>query len=376
MRPAPLRRTAPALLVALLLTYGGVQASAQQPAAPPAAPALSSPVSPDDTVKVDRNTEAVINGALKYLAAQQLPDGSWSGDKNDPASSKYAVAMTAYVMMSFLANGNLPNGGLYAKQVKNGLQFLLDAVQPDGMFNEKPQGQYMYSHGLGTMVLAEIYGENQDPAIRTKLEHVVVLILRAQNPEGGWRYQPGSRDADISVTVPQTVALCAAKRAGIEVPQVTIDRAVAYIKKCSVGSTGGFAYQVGKGGPGFARTAAAIYALQITGLYDDPMILPGSKFVMTSIDRCDQPGWTCEWLSYGNYYAAVAHYLIGGDKWKTYYSEFGQHYLLSHVSTQGDMKFWDQSLDPRAKGIGSNWVTAVATVILSLPYGYLPLYQR
>jgi hypothetical protein len=249
-------------------------------------------------------------------------------------------------------------------------------VQADGTFHELDRSHYMYSHGLGTMVLAELYGETQNPAIRPKLEHVVLLIVHGQNPEGGWRYQPGSRDADISVTVPQTVALCAAKRAGINVPQATIDRAVAYIKRCEVGNTGGFAYQVGKGGPGFARTSAAIYALQICGLYDDPMVADGSKFVMESIMKSGQPNWHVDWLTYGNYYAAVAHYLIGGDAWKAYYQTFGRDYLLQHVSTNGDMSHWDESLDPHAKGIGANWCTAVFTTVLSLPYGYLPLYQR
>jgi hypothetical protein len=179
------------------------------------------------------------------------------------------------------------------------------------------------------------------------------------------------------VTVPQTVALCAAKRAGIAVPQTTIDRAVAYIKSCEVGNTGGFCYMAGKkGGPGFARTSAAIYALQIAGLYDDPMVANGSAYVMSTVMKSNQPGWQVEWLTYGNYYAAVAHYLIGGDKWKTYYQTFAQQFLLRNVSTQGDMDFWNESLDHSAKGIGSNWCTAVFTTVLSLPYGYLPLYQR
>jgi hypothetical protein len=235
----------------------------------------------------------------------------------------------------------------------------------------------MYSHGLGTMVLAEIYGETQNPVIRPKLEHVVLLIIHGQNPEGGWRYQPGSKDADLSVTVPQTVALCAAKRAGIAVPQVTIDRAVAYIKHCAVGTTGGFCYQAKTGGGGsYARDSAAIYALQITGLYDDPLVTSGSNAVMTMLKRSDQPGWQTEWLTYGSYYSGVAHYLIGGDKWKNYYQTFGQQYILRHVTTEGDMSHWESTLDPNAKGIGSNWCTAVFTTILSLPYGYLPLYQR
>jgi len=328
-----------------------------------------------DTVKVDPATAAVINGALKYLAAQQLADGSWSGDKSQPA--KYQVAMTSYVMMAFMANGNLPSSGPYAKQVKKGMQFLLDAAQPDGTFRENPRGHYMYSHGLGTMVLGELYGETQDPTIRAKLEHLVLLIIHAQNPEGGWRYQPGSKDADISVTVPQTVALCAAQRGGISVPQVTIDKAVAYIKSCwSKEGGGGFSYQAGRGGGSFARDSAGIYGLQLTGLYDDPMITKASQAIMRRVENCDKPGWNAEWLSYGSYYAGVGHYLIGGQTWKNYYDTFARGYLLKHVTTEGDQCHWDISLDKSAKELGNNWPTAVFTTILSLPYGYLPLYQR
>ena len=331
---------------------------------------------PDDTVKVDKNTENIINGALKYLASQQLADGSWTGNKASPESNKWAVAMTSYVMMAFMANGNLPDAGPYAKQVKNGMQFLLDSVQADGTFKTGDPSHYMYTHGLGTMVLAELYGETLNPVIKPKLQHLVLLIERGQNSEGGWRYQPGSKDADLSVTVPQTVALCAAKRAGIAVPEITIDRAVGYIKKCAVGTTGGFSYQATGGGGSYARDSAAIYALQITGLFDDPLVSAGSQQVMREIQRSPTPGWRVEWLTYGSYYSGVAHYLIGGDRWKNYYQTFGQDYLLKHVTTQGDMSHWDESLDANAKGIGSNWCTAVFTTILSLPYGYLPLYQR
>jgi hypothetical protein len=346
--------------------------------APPASRADEMTAAPaaGDAVKVDRNTEAVINGALKFLASQQLADGSWTGDKASPQSNQWAVAMTSYVMMAFMANGNLPDEGLYGKQVKNGLQFLLDSVQADGTFHTGDPGHYMYTHGLGTMVLAELYGETQNPVIRPKLEHLVLLIIHGQNAEGGWRYQPGSKDADLSVTVPQTVALIAAKRAGIEVPQVTIDRAVAYIKRCAVGTTGGFSYQAHGGGGSYARDSAAIYALQITGLYDDPLVSAGSGQVMQVVSRCNSPGWRTEWLTYGSYYAGVAHYLIGGSRWKDYYQTFGQEYLLKNVTRDNDMNYWNDTLDPNAKGIGKNWCTAVFTTVLSLPYGYLPLYQR
>jgi len=199
--------------------------------------------------------------------------------------------------------------------------------------------------------------------------------LHGQNAEGGWRYQPGSKDANLSVTVPQTVALCAAKRAGIAVPQATIDKAVAYIKSCEV-KDGGFSYQAKGGGANFARSAAGIYALQLTGLYDDPAVAKGSHVVMADIMKCNEPNWNTEWLTYGSYYAGVANYLIGGETWRSYYDTFGRRYLLSHVIPAGDQSHWDISLDRNAKDVGSNWCTAVFATILSLPYGYLPLYQR
>jgi len=332
--------------------------------------------SPEDTVQVDKTTEAVINGALKYLASQQLADGSWTGDKSSPQSDKWAVAMTAYVMMAFMANGNLPDAGPYARQVRDGMQFLLDSVQADGTFHTGDPSHYMYTHGLGTMVLAELYGETQSPLIKPKLQHLVLLIVHGQNPEGGWRYQPGSRDADLSVTVPQVVALIAAERAGIAVPQVTIDRAIGYIRKRAIGTTGEFTYKEGKAGGSYARNSAAIYALQISGLFDDPLVAAGSARVMEVISGSSRPGWSAEWLTYGSYYSGVAHYLIGGSTWKSYYEIFGRQFLLKHVTTQGDMSYWEESIDHNAKGIGPNWCTAVFTTILSLPYGYLPLYQR
>ncbi len=326
----------------------------------------------EDTVKVDPATEVVINGGLKYLASKQLPDGSWTGD-NNMQMNRWPIAMTSYVMLAFLANGNLPDAGPYAKNVKKGLKFLLNSVQPDGTFLEGDRGHYMYSHGLATMVLAEIYGETQDPTIKNKLKTVVLLIVDAQNPEGGWRYQPGSADADISVTVPQVVALCAAKRAGIHVPQVVIDKAVAYIKRCQVGQSGGFAYMANHAmGPGFARTSAAMYALQISGLYDDPIIISASDFAMGMLKRNPQ---FVDYATYGNYYAAVGHYLLGGERWKNYY-ELYSGFLLKNVTTDDEGCHWGANIDPMARMVGPNWTTAVYTTILSLPYGYIPLYQR
>ena len=71
----------------------------------------------------------------------------------------------------------------------------------------------MYDHGFATLFLAEVYGMTRTPKLRNSLERAVRLIINAQNKEGGWRYEPDSKDADLSVTVCQVMALRAARNA-------------------------------------------------------------------------------------------------------------------------------------------------------------------
>ena len=57
-------------------------------------------------------------------------------------------------------------------------------------------------------------------ALIDRLAASIELIIAAQNPEGGWRYTPQPRDADVSVTVCQVMALRAAHKAAAEGRQV------------------------------------------------------------------------------------------------------------------------------------------------------------
>lgn len=335
------------------------------PAAFAAAPA-GSPARPKDTVIVDAKTEAVIKGGLKYLASKQQASGAWgfSGDEQ-----RRQVAMTGYTLMAFQAAGHLPGEGEYGKNVTAGMNYLLDSIGPDGLYNMRSDGQYMYSHGIATIALAELYGQTKSPLMRPKLDKAVKVIISAQatepGHEGGWRYRPIAKDADISVTVLSLVAIRAAKNGGLEVPQRTIDEAVLYVKRCQDERTGGFCYQPQRD-PGFARTAAAIYSLQVCGLYDDPMVKKGSAYLFDNL-REDH-----EWFTYGNFYAACAQYMIGGDTWQKWYPKT-KDILMAQVIKQGDMAYWEA----RGRGgVGPTFCTAVYTMILAMPYHYIPLYQR
>lgn len=334
-----------------------------------AAAAAGSPTRPKDTVIVDAKTEAVIKGGLKYLASKQQPSGAWgfSGEE-----TKRTHAMTGYTLMAFQAAGHLPGEGEYGKHVTAGMNYLLDSIGPDGLYthnNQRNDGQYMYSHGIATIALAELYGQTKSPTIRAKLDKAVKVIISAQateaGHEGGWRYRPVAKDADISVTVLSLVAIRAAKNGGLEVPQRTIDEAVAYVRRCQDERTGGFCYQPQRD-PGFARTAAAIYSLQVCGLYDDPMVKKGSTYLFDNL-REDH-----EWFAYGNFYAASAQYMVGGETWQKWYPKM-KDILLAQVVKQGDLAYWEA----RGRGgVGPTFCTAVYTMILAMPYHYIPLYQR
>ncbi len=319
--------------------------------------------------RVDAEGRRTIDGALRWLASKQYPDGHW-GER------QHKAAYTAYVVMAFLAGGQLPDEGPNGAAVTRGVKYLLDCVRADGYVvaaDEVNDDKGMYGHGIATIALAEACGQTGGAGTedaRAKLKRAVQLIINTQNPQGGWRYFPRVADADLSVTVLQVVALRAAKNDGIDVPQQTIDRAVGYVRSCRTrDASGGFAYQPG-GGPGFARTAAAIYSLQVCGLYDDPMVRAGSDYLFQQ-----QTGPApLHYFTYGNFYAAPAEYMIGGDSWSKWYADVRGR-LMGRVRSEGDLCYWP-TLDGDGSGFSSIYVTAVDTLILALPDGAVPLYQR
>lgn len=325
-----------------------------------AAPPADAQRSGAEGVVVEPPTERLINATLKYLASKQLPNGSFE-DRGHQA------AITAYAMLAFMTCGNLPDEGPYGAQMSRGLKFLLDCVRPDGYIAAAGGESNMYGHGIATIVLGELYGQTRDEQIRPKLERAIACIVASQNKEGGWRYNPRPADADMSVTVLQVIALRVAVNAGLDVPKETLDRAVQYVRSCQHQPSGGFTYMPRRSDPGFARTSAAVYSLQVLGLYDDPMVTRGAEYMQQHKDD------TREWFTYGHFYAAPVMYMIGGEAWSAWYREMTQ-LLVPKAKWAGDIAYWDH-IGGRGDG-GPVYATAVYTMILAMPYNYLPLYQR
>ena len=297
-------------------------------------------------------TERAIERGLKFLAKSQNADGSWG--------RKYKSALTGLALMSFMLKGHFPKQGPHGRGLDLAVQFLIRRAKEGGGYF----GGNMYEHGLGTLALSEVWGMSDRKELRDTLKQAVNVILRSQSPTGGWRYQPVPRDADISVTVMQIVALSSAKEAGIFVPQKTIDRALKYVKSCQARFTGGFGYTSPQP-EGFARSAAGVMSLLMSGEE------PDSRAVKAGLNYLNQYSKEkfekMEWFFYGHYYAVQAMYQAGESYYQQWFPQI-QSSLLRKQQADGS---WRGDNDLAAEGS-----TAMSILILGVPYRFLPIYQR
>ena len=180
---------------------------------------------------VPRDVREMYDRGLEYLAKTQQESGEWSGGQSGPG-------VTGLGLMVFLASGEDPNFGKYSNNIRRALRSIISSQNAGTGY----LGNSMYHHGFGMLGLAEAYGAVDDRnlwppgmgesqrTIGEALELAVRAAITSQkkNPLGAWRYSPDSNDADTSVSGAVLVGLLAARNAGIEVPDESIDKAIAY----------------------------------------------------------------------------------------------------------------------------------------------------
>jgi hypothetical protein len=325
-------------------------------------------------------TESAIERGLAFLAGRQARDGSFG-----TVYYQANVAVTSLAGMAFMAGGHLPGRGSYGSTVARCLEFVLSiagrpgrfgALHPDGFLHNAGgphQHGPMYGHGFGTLFLAELYGMISDADLRRRLREVlpkaIQVILKAQNSEGGWRYNPQPRDADISVTICQIMALRSARNAGFYIPKAQVDRCVAYVKACQ-NPDGSFVYQRGnpRAFPGmhgaFARTAAGVCAMYSAGIYHDPRIDLGLDYLLNNRPGRFPMAADMHYF-YGHYYAVQAMWTAGGRYWTEWFPAIRDELIMS--SQQNG--YWTDMICP-------HYATAMACIILQVPNNYLPILQK
>ncbi len=329
---------------------------------------------PEDAAStpVDPRADDAIARALAYLKTTQKDSGAWTfGDGRE------ATSITSLSVMAYLACGHVPDEpGPYRETIEKGILYVVSHQQPNGLLVSNTINGPMYCHGISTLMLAEVVGMIADPAlaseVREALSRAVDVILRAQgikkddNSAGGWRYQPDARDSDISVSGWQIMALRASKDAGCTVPGEAIDRAVAYLRRCS-SKQGGFGYQPG-GSPNNPRTGTGTLALEICGAHLSPEAVAGAEYL---IQKDNAPRWSSQYFFYEVYYVPQALFQVGDKYFRPYYPDLVK-ILLEHQEKDGS---W-LSGDGNDRTAGRYYCTAMGVLALAVEYRYLPIYQR
>lgn len=350
------------------------------------------------TPEVNSRVERATKKGLAFLATHQSKAGFWSGDVGFKVNASYRttaadsahVGITALSLMAFLACGQTPGRGQYGDAVDRAAKYLISASQENGYMTQN--GTRMYSHAFATLALAEVYGMTKSKQVRDALQSSVQLIADSQNREGGWRYKPFAQESDMSITVCQVMALRAARNAGIFVPRNVIADAVKYVRESARGTreteywrsfrnrrlglfnTGVFKYQKRSDArASYALTAAGVTTLYGAGVYEDPLIDRGLDFMLRNQGEYNDYFDNHYFFYYGNYYAVQAFYIAGGRRWKDYY--FGSGSTVGIADFLTDRQASDGSWSC-ATGPGTNFATAVATLILAIPFQYLPIFQR
>ncbi len=320
-------------------------------------------------VTENKKIEKSIERALVYLSKQQQKSGAWRID-----SYGESTASTSLAIMSFLSAGYIPGEGKYGKQINKGILYVLDHQKENGMLVHRKSHGPMYSHGISTLMLAEVVGmvdKTLAKKCRKGLENAVRLILKSQNVakskrnKGGWRYQPASSDSDLSVTGWQLLALRAAKDAGCDVPKKNIDLAVKYVINCAHPRRGGFGYQPG-GVPSVTRTGTGLLALEVCGKHQSKAATIGADYLIAHPLTKKE-----HYFFYGVYYCTVGMFKMGGKYWKATKKQ-NTKLLLNYQSQNGS---WNARRGGE-RSAGTIYCTSMAVLALAVEYRFLPIYQR
>jgi len=331
---------------------------------------------------VTDKVERAVEKGLRYLVEEQEGDGSWGAWPDRP--EVFPVAVTGLVGLAFLAHGDTPTRGAHADVVDRITSFLLAAtvdldphvglIHAGREFVDDPRRgkgpRPMYGHAFAMTFLAQVYGQEPDAARRERIGEVlrkaIALTQRAQTNDGGWGYTPNFYEDEGTLTVTQLQALRACRDAGILVPRSVIDRGVEFIEK-SANEDGSVRYNIEpeqRWRPGV--TCAAVVALWNAGQYESPLFHRTKDFVNRRLDFGFSNNHHAEYVAY---YLAQAKWVMGGKLWQDFYQDAS----VELVRLQRSEGYWTGSDEPI---YGSTFATAIALIVLQLPYSRLPVYQR
>jgi hypothetical protein len=316
---------------------------------------------------VPRDVREMYDRGLQFLAATQSESGDWVSGQQGPG-------VTGMGLMVFLASGEDPNFGLYSNHVRRSVRSIIKAQDASTGF----LGDSMYHHGFAMLALAEAYGSVDDRhiwpdgqgknerSIGVALELAVRTAITSQkkNPLGAWRYSPAATDADTSVSGAILVGLLAARNAGIEVPDESIDKSISYYASMT-GPSGQVAYSGGLGGldESLARISIGTLVYALARRKDLPQYKATLDYLVQKLEFTGPSGHG--WMEYQRYYQAQALFQGDVEAWEKW------NKLLVRQLKQSQLP--DGSFSGQ---FGPTISTSMSLLALALNYRFLPIYER
>jgi hypothetical protein len=332
-------------------------------------------------------TEAAVQAALKWLAANQSPDGRWDADRfgageernvlghdRQGAGARADTATTGLALLAFLGAGHTHLKGQYKETVKRGLEHVLNAQAADGnLGGEAELFAFMYSHGIATLALSEAYAMTRDRRLEPALRAAVAYTVAAQNrTSGGWRYRPAyaapSEPGDTSQLGWQLMALKSAELSGIPIQDHTRAGMLRFLQSVSSGAQGGLASYRQRERPTRPMTAEALVCRQFLGMTrDNPAANEAGDYLLADLPS-DQSINLYYW-----YYGTLAMYQLQGEHWRRWNEALQKTLVERQVSVGDAAGSWDPDCLWAGYG-GRVYSTSMAALCLEVYYRYLPLY--
>ena len=326
-------------------------------------------------------SESAVGDALIWLNARQRPNGSWDfidvGPNANPGTANNPIGGTAYALLPFLAAGQTHRDGQYKKQVQAGLDFLMTVgvnaqagYDLRGVVNkadkdEDPNYAY-YVHGAATLALCEAYGMTRDRQLRSAAESAVQFLINSQDPRGGgWRYNP-QQPGSTSATAIQLMALKAAEKSGMKIPEATFRGVSFYLDSVSVDREGRYGYEIEKKQYGVSVTSMALLSRMYLGWGRDDGDLRAGVALIDKRGPYDN--------LYYNYFATQVMKNWGGREWERWNGRLRDD-LIAWQEKNGEAKgSWaPRDRDDYSRAGGRLLTTCLATLTLEVYYRYHPL---
>ena len=312
---------------------------------------------------------------LEHLARRQAEeeDGSLGGR----GTQAVPVATAALASLAWMAAGSGPERGPRGRALARSIDYLLahaDLTQGSPVYGyvSAPNAiGKMHAHGYATLALAEAYSMSSDTLrgqrIAGALSAGVDLIERTQGAEGGWWYDPErTTQHENSITITLVQALRAAHNVGVRVDPAVIARAVDYVKRTQ-NEDGSFRYGLEHPSTTVAISAAAISTLNATGEYDGPSIAAGIEWIWGELDLRAGGGSSARFPYYERLYLAQALWQNPDPRvFERWYDEE----LMRVIATQAEDGSWSDET------YGDAYATAMNCLVLAVPLGWLPIFQR